>query len=67
MIILKYEYGKTPIDELENLYDSIKAICPKEDILLIPNNLSYIENDLEYLYFLRDKIDEAIKNWFEKQ
>ena len=67
MIILKYEYGKTPIDELENLYDSIKTICPKEDILLIPNNLSYIENDLEYLYFLRDKIDEAIKNWFEKK
>ena len=67
MIILKYEYGKTPIDELENLYDSIKTICPKEDVLLIPNNLSYLEHDLEYLYFLRDKIDEAIKNWFEKR
>ena len=67
MIILKYEYGKATIDELEIAYDSIKTTCPEEDVIIIPNNLSYIENDLEYLHFLRDKIDETIKNYLERK
>lgn len=65
MIILKWKKDM-PIDEVYDIYQSIKSMLPEEKILCMSEEISYVEADLDYLYHLREQIDEAIKDYQER-
>lgn len=65
MIILKWKKDMS-IDEVYNIYEQIKSMLPEEKILCMSEQMSYVEADLDYLYHLREQIDEAIKDYQER-
>lgn len=65
MIILKWKKDMS-IDEVYDIYQCIKSMLPEEKILCMPEQMSYIEADLDYLYHLREQVDEAIKDYQER-
>ena len=66
MIIFKWKENM-PIDEAYNIFEQIKSMLPEEKILCMPEQMYYVEADLDYLYHLREQIDEAIKDYLERK
>lgn len=65
MIIIKWKKDM-PIDEVYIIYENLKNMLPEEKILALPEQMYYIEADVDYLYHLKEQIDEAIKDYQER-
>lgn len=61
--ILNYDIDKYDIDEIKTMYDKIKEILPKEDILIaMPKNCNlYLDVPIETLYYYRQMFDDIIE------
>lgn len=66
--IFYFDLEKYDIMEARNMFQNIKELMPKDEIILaLPTGTYFHENvDLSYLLFLRQQIDDMIEEYEKK-
>lgn len=67
MVLLRFDFDKHSPEELQAFINGVKEIM-HEDIIAVPNDVDVLFNcATDYLIYLRDKIDNIIKQKDESE